>query len=169
MKLSFLLFPVLLALSSCSKQVRPTEIVVEDPIRHYLPILEGTEFELNYKIYNVGKNSLVITDIQSSCGCTVLDDYTAVIPAKKEGMIRLKYNSDKNVGYVSNQIRVYGNMLPDGFILLEFDLNVVPNSGENHDYEEKYEERIGINESIQRSFHRDPSYKRYYVDNKFLK
>ncbi|MGL5272573.1 MAG: DUF1573 domain-containing protein [Phocaeicola sp.] len=169
MKLNYLLFLVLLTFSSCNKQVNPTKIVVEDPIRHYYPILEGTELDLEYKIYNAGESAFIITDVQSSCGCIVSDNYTAVIPSKKEGAVRLKYTSDKNVGYVSNQIRIYGNMLPDGVVLLEFDINVVPSSGDILDYEEKYQESLKQNISLHNILYGDYSYKRYYVDNDFPK
>lgn len=156
---------VFLFLCSCSKKVNPTDVVAEDPIRHYLPILEGSDFVLNYKLRNVGENTLVITDIQSSCGCLVLDSYTGIIPAKKEGIIRLKFNSSKNIGYVFNQIWVYGNMLPEGILLLEFDINVVPNSGFVLDYEERYkkylEDRMSLEDLVDGNF----SYKRYYVDS----
>lgn len=167
MKPYYVVILILLFLCSCSKRVNPTEVVVEDPVRHYLPILQGSEFVLNYKIQNVGKNTLVITDVQSSCGCLILDSYTGIIPSKKEGIVRLKFNSSKNIGYVSNVIRVYGNMFPEGILLLEFDINVVPNSGFVSDYEEKYKKYLEDNLSVEDLVDGNFSYKRYYVNSEY--
>ena len=56
---------------SCRKKVEPTEVIVEDRIRHYFPVLAGQELKLNYRIKNVGDEPLVISEIQPDCGCIV--------------------------------------------------------------------------------------------------
>lgn len=121
-----LLLPLLLA--ACSKKVSPTLIEIKDSIRHCAPILQGSQLELTYNIENKGPNPLLITDIQSSCGCIIVDRYMTVIPVGREGVLKLVFDSSKFLGYVSNQIRLYGNMLPSGEVLLEFDLDVVSHS-----------------------------------------
>lgn len=124
---------------SCTKKVNPTTVEVEDQDRHYYPIQQGEDLDLNYGILNIGNNPLVITDIQPSCGCIIVDKKSPqiVLPHKK-GYIHIKYNSTKNVGYVQHFIRCYGNFFRTGMVELRFDVNVVPDADYTRDYEELY-------------------------------
>lgn len=123
---------------SCRKKVEPTEVIVEDRIRHYFPVLAGQELKLNYRIKNVGDEPLVISEIQPDCGCIVLDDSKRLIPPDKELLFNFKYESAKNIGYVRHSIRLYGNIKPHGVLELIFDTNVVPSSDFIPDYEEMW-------------------------------
>ncbi|MGL4851049.1 MAG: DUF1573 domain-containing protein [Phocaeicola sp.] len=165
MKPYCLFIMLLLMFSSCSRNVKPTEVMIQDPVRHYLPVAQGGEVDVYYRVTNVGKEPLVITDVHSSCGCVALEEYTRVVPVGKEGVIRLKFNSAKNVGHVLNQVRLYGNILPEGVLLLEFDINVVPSSGFIRDYEEYYKEYLEKYHSVEDPVDGNYSYRNYYVSS----
>ena len=137
------LFTFLLAslfLVSCrdaSELYPPTTIKITDPIRHYYPVVQGEQFEINISIKNTGENFLKITDIQTSCGCMAVDN-----------------DSKKNIGYVKHFIKIYGN-IPNGEAEMIFDYNVVPDALYTPDYEEIYSKENKSNE-----VHRQ----KYYVD-----
>ena len=155
----FILF-VGLMWSSCTQQKETkklTSIEFIDPNRHYYPVIQGEEFEIIIPIKNTGDNFLKITDIQTSCGCVVVDK-SAYVPLKagEEREIRIKNDSKKNIGYVKHYVKLYGNILPAGEAEIVFDYHVVPDALYIPDYEEIY--------SKSNNFKRIAHRKGYYVD-----
>lgn len=144
--LSLIPFAVILAsvfcTQSCTKKVELTRIMLEDSIRHYYPLVQGTDLVLMCRIANVGEAPLVLTDIQPSCGCIVEDlNSNNIIPPGKIGNFRFTYRSERNSGYVKHSIRFFGNIEPEGIAMLKFDVNVVPPALGSPDYEELHKER----------------------------
>lgn len=141
---------------SCSGRVEPTTVEIEDPIRHYYPILEGEELWIEYEIRNTGKNALVINEIQTSCGCVVHDAAKRITPPGRSARLTFRYDSSKNRGLVRHQIWLYGNFGTQSVMLLEFDVPVIPPSDHGSDYEESLPEKKRKN-----------SPDNYYVDGDF--
>jgi len=132
---------IILCLGSCDIKNKKTTVQVTDPERHYYPLLRGQELDIQYKIENTGENPLFITDIQTSCGCLVVDKSSLkVLPAGGKGFIALKYNSSKNIGQVKHYITLYANLENTDKYEITFDVNVVPNALYTRDYEELYNE-----------------------------
>ena len=121
---------------SCSGRVESTTVEIEDPIRHYYPIVEGEELWIDYEIRNTGKNALVISEIQTPCGCIAHDDTKRIISPGNSERLVFRYDSSKNRGLVRHQIRLYGNFETQSVALLEFDVQVIPPSDNGSDYEE---------------------------------
>ena len=128
--------------TSCSKEVKMTNVIVQDSIRHYYPLVQGTDMELSWRIANVGKDPLVLTDIQPSCGCISedLDKNNIVLPGE-ETTLKFHFRTEGNSGYVRHTIRLYGNIFPKGMTCLIFDTNVVAPALGSPDYEERYKSR----------------------------
>ena len=125
--------------SACKRKLGKTQIVVEDSIRHYYPMLQGTKLIMPWHIGNAGDEPLVLSDIQPSCGCIIADPQDSyVIPPGKELILKFTYDSSKNSGYVRHTIRLFGNIAPNGMSELVFDTNVVPPAQASPDYEERY-------------------------------
>ena len=154
-------FAVVMALTSCHKQVGPTKVLVQDPVRHYNSIIRGQNLKMEWKVSNVGKQPLVITDIQPSCGCICSSGEmnTIILPGQTQ-TYEFMFNSDKYVGYVSHVIRMYGNVDSTGVIELEFDTNVIIPHDDSPDYEDVY-----YRESNQRSVE-EIELRDYTVDEK---
>jgi len=153
------LFTFLLAslfLVSCrdaSELYPPTTIKITDPIRHYYPVVQGEQFEINISIKNTGENFLKITDIQTSCGCMAVDKNSmALVRAGETGYIKIINDSKKNIGYVKHFIKIYGN-IPNGEAEVIFDYNVVPDAMYTPDYEEIYSKENKSNEVRQQKYY----------------
>ena len=165
--LLLLLFFVAL-LSGCARKVGPTEVTVVDSVRHYRPLLLGEELTMHYDVTNVGKEPLVVNDIQPSCGCilTNMSSNLIILLGETKRLI-FTYNSSGNAGYVKHTIRIYGNVLPKGEIDLVFDINIVPPSADMPDYEEIYNRQLekdkakGVKDAV------DGNHVDYYTDEVF--
>ena len=128
--------------TSCSKEVQMTTIVVQDSIRHYYPLVQGTDMELSWRIANVGKEPLVLTDVQPSCGCITEDlgKNNIVLPGD-EITLKFQFRTEGYAGYVRHTIRLFGNIFPKGMACLVFDTNVVAPAFGSPDYEERLKTR----------------------------
>lgn len=154
-----------LGLSSCRKEVGTTAIFILDSVRHYYPIVMGEEISMIYRVANIGKEPLVITDIQPSCGCTVADgNIEGIIPPGEEGKLSFVFDTNKNVGYVHHTIRIYGNIAPNGVAQMTFDCNVVPPTNSSVDYEENYYERNAREIAIRGMIEGGQGQKGYFTD-----
>jgi hypothetical protein len=150
--------------TSCKKRVTPTTVEVEDQDRHYYPVLQGQNLDLNYGVLNTGDHPLFITEIQPSCGCMIVNKkLPQIILPHKKGYIHIKYNSTKNVGYVQHFIRCYGNFYPTGRLELRFDVNIVPNADYTRDYEELYRDDQAKNGGVKEAVDGKTSERGYYV------
>lgn len=143
MKRLILIIPILASLmlstTSCRRKISNTTVYVEDSIRHYFPIRQGEQLSILYKIENTGSSPLMIQDIHTSCGCIILEqDAKRLVPPEGYTYLHLNYNSRKNVGEVQHQVRIYGNIEPNGIKELSFIVNVVPDPDYTRDYEQLY-------------------------------
>ena len=84
------------------------EITFEKTIHDYgkLPYRGNGECEFVFK--NTGKEPLVLTNVKSSCGCTVPTWPREPIAKKKEGVIKVKYDT-KRQGNFTKTITVFSN------------------------------------------------------------
>lgn len=113
-----------------------TSISIENPIRHYYPVMQGNTLEVSYRITNTGDAPLLIREIQTSCGCITTNFYSRPIAPGGVGFVNLAFDSDKNIGYVKHYISIIANV--DGLEEQEvsFATNIVPSSLHIKDYEE---------------------------------
>lgn len=150
------------------KELDPAEVVITDPDRHYYPLIQGDMLKIDYEIENISDEPLVIKEIQTSCGCIVpFDDLPIMILPNKKGMVKLSYNSIKNMGHVEHQIYLYGNFTDSIYRQLNFDTNVVPAADYMRDYEELYQEQEDkYGGSIKDLVDGRSSDKGYYTDTK---
>lgn len=121
---------------ACDRELKPVEVEITDPKRHYYPVIQGELLGITYDIENVSNDPLFIKEIQTTCGCvTPQDQLPIVILPKQIGKIHLKYNSTKNTGHVEHFAWLYGNFADSIYRELQFDTNVVPPRDYTRDYE----------------------------------
>ena len=147
MKNIVILILLAFTISSCEfrkpdlDKVRKTKMEIENPERHYYPILRGSELTASYKFYNRGNEPLIIYEVQASCGCIEIDYPSGSIGKDDFGFITLDYDSAKNIGYVEFYITIRANTEKDVFTTIKFDLNVVTSAHYTKDYEEIFLKR----------------------------
>ena len=169
MKNILLLILLVFVLNSCGfrkpdiESVRRTKMEIENPERHYYPILRGSELTAAYKFYNRGNEPLIIYDVQASCGCIEVDFPETSIGKDDFGFITLDYDSSKNIGYVEFYITIVSNTEKDIFTTIKFDLNVVTSPHYTQDYEEIYLQRR--KEKLAGEVDGDLTQQGYYIDD----
>ena len=72
-------------------------------------IKEGVQATYDFKFTNVGKEPLVITNVQASCGCTTPKWPKEPIKPGESGMITAVYNSNGRPNAFQKAITVYSN------------------------------------------------------------
>ena len=81
-------------------------------------ITEGAVIKHVFKFKNIGTVPLVISDIQTSCGCTVPDWQRSPIPAGTSSEVRVQFNSEGKHDAQEKPIRVIANTLPNETVLM---------------------------------------------------
>lgn len=133
----------ILSLTSCHKRLEPTVIQIDDSIRHYPATILGDDLEMVYVVRNIGKDILMISDIQPAVPTIEVDKANVdMIPPGEEAALRFIYHSDKNIGLARHIIRIFGNIYPSGVAQIIFDTHVVRPSIDLSDYEEYYHEQL---------------------------
>jgi hypothetical protein len=129
-----------------------TTMEIEDPVRHYYPILQGLKQNIIVKVTNTGEEPLKIYKVLPSCGCTIAKFSTSAIAPGNDAFIEMEYDSNKNIGYVGIYTTIIANTEKHHHTMF-FDLNVVPESLHTKDYEELYhieqEKKGGLQELVE--------------------
>ena len=136
-----LILPV--AATGCRKLVCPTNVRIEHPVRHYLPILQGDILNMFWTLYNDGPEPLVIQDVQPSCSAVQLvSEVPAVVMAGDSVVMNFHFDTDKNVSLAAHAVRIYGNIEPEGEAEMNFDVHIIPPSDDRSDYEEHFFDKL---------------------------
>jgi hypothetical protein len=90
-------------------------------------INEGDIVETVFSFKNSGKSELIITSAKGSCGCTVPEWPKEPIMPGEEGLIRVKFNSDKKPNLQQKTITLVTNT-EQGKEILKIKAQVIPKS-----------------------------------------
>lgn len=71
--------------------------------------MEGEVLEYTFKFVNKGKDALVISNILTSCGCTVVDWSRRPVYPSKKGEITVKFDTKNKVGLQTKSIIILSN------------------------------------------------------------
>ena len=125
-------------LAGCRKEIGPTNVRVKDPVRHYIPILQGDELQMMWRLYNDGPNPLIISDIQPACSSiSLISEQPSLVPVGDSALMVFVFRSDENINLAKHTIRVFGNIVPDGVAEMQFDVSVVRPTPNHTDFEER--------------------------------
>ena len=75
-------------------------------------IIRGEKVSYRFKFKNSGKLPLIITDVPSSCGCTVPEFSKLPVSPGEEGFVLVTFNSQTESGYRSKTVTVVTNGQP---------------------------------------------------------
>ena len=173
--LGFVASTVVLLLGSCTTTIGPTHVQIFDSLRHYYPVLMGQEMRIRMEVHNIGHEPLIIDDIQPSWGPSFGDENASdkredgsstygIIPPDKKQVFFFRYPTSLNSGQVSHDIRLYGNLIPNGVATLHFDVNIVPPTESSLDYEENHYDEVKHTETVRQLIDGEESERGYYVN-----
>jgi hypothetical protein len=87
-------------------------IAFEKMAHDFGTITSGELAEYNFKFTNVGKEDLLISNAQASCGCTVPEYPKNPIKPGQSGFIKVKFNSEYRVDAFEKFITITANTTP---------------------------------------------------------
>jgi Protein of unknown function (DUF1573) len=109
-----------------------TTIEWEDTLRNFGTVKEGDSVFIKFRFKNTGDKVLFLTNVQSSCGCTVADyPQNAILPGKGGEVVAI-YNSRNHPGYIHKTITVTANTSNKIKHLLSFTGNVKESLSSGH-------------------------------------
>jgi hypothetical protein len=76
-------------------------------------IIQGEVVTYGFKFRNTGKGDLIISQVSSTCGCTVTNYTQGTIKPGNEGVIEVTFNSEGRKGFQSKAINVVSNTQPN--------------------------------------------------------
>jgi hypothetical protein len=92
------------------------EIAFEKVVHDYGTIYQGADGSCEFKFTNTGKEPLIISKPQSSCGCTVPTwPQEPILPGKSE-VIKVTYNT-QNIGPINKTVTVTSNAKTNRVVL----------------------------------------------------
>jgi hypothetical protein len=108
----FLMFSVslLIAQDATQQTTNPNaaEITFSKTVHDYGTITQGADGTCEFKFINTGKEPLILSRPQSSCGCTVPTwPQEPILPGKSD-MIKVTYNT-MNIGPINKTVTVTSN------------------------------------------------------------
>jgi len=104
---AILLFAV--ALNGKAQTADSTLVIkFENTVHDYGTIEQGSDGTYEFKFTNEGKTPLILSNVRSSCGCTVPSWTKEPVAPGKEGAIKVVYNTN-GVGNFNKSITVNSN------------------------------------------------------------
>ena len=96
-----------------SLPVRPTtSIVFDSAFYDFGTVKQGTMVKRTFHFTNAGVDSLVITDVKITCGCTVPEWPKQPVPPGAKGAINVQFNTADKEGRQLRVLRVVANTDP---------------------------------------------------------
>lgn len=90
-----------------------TKIYFEKNEHDFGEIIAGETITYAFKFSNTGGADLIISDVLTSCGCTVSEFPKEPIKPGKSGVIKLTFDSRGRVGYQNKTATIKTNTVPD--------------------------------------------------------
>lgn len=88
------------------------KIQLVETLYNFGEITEGGLVKHNYKFKNTGKTPLIITDVQTTCGCTVPSWNKNPIQPNEVDEISVEFNSEGKEGKMDKPITIIANTFP---------------------------------------------------------
>jgi len=105
------------------------EIEFTKTVHDYGIIFEGGNGESEFEFKNVGSEPLVLSNVTSSCGCTVPSWPRDPIMPGKTAIIKVKYNTSR-IGAISKTVTVLSNAVENPKVELRIQGQVKPKQEE---------------------------------------
>lgn len=114
MKNKFIIFLITIVLSiSCNKQEPKFAIIETEKEFNFGAIAIGETINHIFKIKNISKKTLKITQVGTSCGCTAAIINDSIADCEEIAILKVRFVADKNKkGKINNSIVIEANTNP---------------------------------------------------------
>jgi hypothetical protein len=85
------------------------KIVFADPIYDFGTVNAGKEYDHRYYFTNSGDQTLLVTNVHSTCGCAVAGEWSKSLEPGESGSVPIKVNSTKILGAIQKSVVVFSN------------------------------------------------------------
>lgn len=102
--------------NSASGNVDPSTLPAfkfDEETHDFGKIFEGETVSFSFKFTNSGKSDMVISDVTSSCGCTVPEWPRQAIKPGEGGIIKVTFNSAGKHGFQNKNVMIVANTQPN--------------------------------------------------------
>ncbi|MFN6038955.1 MAG: DUF1573 domain-containing protein [Bacteroidota bacterium] len=104
------------------------EIKFDESVHDFGKITQGERVKTSFVFMNSGKSNLIISNVSTTCGCTVADYPKDPIAPGKGGKIEVEFNSEGKSGNVERKVTVVSNCEPNSTTLTIKSTVIVPES-----------------------------------------
>ena len=80
-------------------------------------VIEGEKITYAFKFSNTGTGNLILTNVSSSCGCTVPEYTSDPIKPGETGNIKVTFDSENRKGFQNKTVTVVSNTQPNTTVL----------------------------------------------------
>lgn len=122
--ISTLLF-ALACIFGLQAQTSGPQMKFEKKMHDFGDITEGATVSYTFTYTNPGTDTLIVSRVISSCGCTVPSNYTKEVPPGGTGTITVEFKSAGKVGIFTKSLTILNNMDTPEPILLYIRVNVL--------------------------------------------
>jgi hypothetical protein len=84
-------------------------ITFDNLVHDYGSVYQGADGNCEFKFTNAGTDPLILSNVQTSCGCTIPSWPKEPVLPGKSAVIKVNYTKTNIVGIISKQITVYSN------------------------------------------------------------
>jgi len=88
-------------------------IEFENTTHDFGRIIQGEKVTYAFKFNNTGDGNLIISDVSSSCGCTVPSFTKEPVKPGETGLIRVTFESENRRGFQNKTVTVVSNTKPN--------------------------------------------------------
>ncbi len=117
MKRLIAIFAYFTVFASCSVAYAQAPLVFKVMEQELPTIEEGKLADATFSFTNQSDTTLVLTNVVSSCGCTVAAWSKEAIAPQQNGEIKVSYNSNNRPGYYVRTIKVQHSASKDPILL----------------------------------------------------
>lgn len=89
----------------------------ESVTHNFGKVIQGERLSYSFKFKNTGHSNLIISYVESSCGCTTSTPPKEPIKPGDSGEIKVTFDSRTKSGEVSNQVLITANTYPINTLL----------------------------------------------------
>ena len=124
-----IIFFCFLLTASLIAQFDSPKIVVPESEHNFGNITEGEVVSHNFVVYNRGNDTLTISRVKASCGCTAAEPNNNNLLPGDSTSIKVEFNSSRRNGVQKKYVYVFSNDLKTPQMRLVFTANVINKDG----------------------------------------